>query len=288
MSQLGWLASESLRGFVRSRGAVLSAISSTALSCSLLFVALLLWKSFSIWSADEASRQGRIEAFVKEDRNETSLQALATAVRALPGVAQVEIITKDHAKELFIQEFGPDMMRSVEGNPLPASVRVRLLGAPGPQEVAQVAAQLATLDAVESVQTPTADLEALRNLTSWAGRAAVLAGLLLAGVVFGVVRNSVQLSLKARDRLIDNMRILGADRLQIEAPFAVEGLLQGLLGGLLASVIPWALLLVGSRWIPVQLPTQTAILLPTAVTVTVFAGATGLLGGWWTVHRALK
>jgi len=288
LGQLGWLASESLRGFVRSRGAVLSAISSTALSCSLLFVALLLWQSFSAWSAEEASRQGRVEAFLKEDRTATGLEALAVAARGLPGVAQVEVVTKERARELFVQEFGPEMLRSVEGNPLPASVRVRLAGAPGPEDVARVAAQLGQLDAVESVQTPEADLASLRELTAWAGRAALIAGILLAGVVFGVVRNSVQLSLKARDRLIDNMRILGADRFQIEAPFAVEGLLQGLLGGFLAAAIPWILLATAGSWVPLQLPTQTSVLLPSALAVTGFSAATGLLSGWWTVHRALK
>lgn len=267
---------------------MLSAISSTALSCSLLFVALLLWQGFSQWSAEEASRQGRVEAFLKEDRNVTGLEALAAAARAIPGVGEVEVVSKDRARDLFVQEFGVEMLRSVEGNPLPASIRVRLSGAPGPEDVARVAARLASLEAVESVQTPAADLAALRELTLWAGRAALIAGILLAGVVFGVVRNSVQLSLKARDRLIDNMRILGADRFQIEAPFAVEGLLQGLLGGMLAALVPWFLLTTLGSYVPVKLPTESAILLPSAITVTVFAGAAGLLSGWWTVHRALK
>jgi len=282
------LCSESLRGFVRSRGAVLSAISSTALSCSLLFIALLLWQGFSTWSADEASRQGRVEAFLKEDRGDVALEALAASARSIPGVSSVEVVTKDRARELFVQEFGPEMLRSVEGNPLPASVRVRLSGAPGPQEVTALATRLAQFESIESVQTPQADLAELRELTTWAGRVALLAGILLAGVVFGVVRNSVQLSLRARDRLIDNMRILGADRFQIEAPFAAEGLFQGFLGGLFAWLVPWALLKAAAPWIPLNLPTSADVLLPAGLSVTLFAAATGLLSGWWTVHRALR
>ncbi len=254
----------------------------------LLFVALVAWQAFADWSAQEASRQGQVEAFLREDREQTGLEALATAARALPGVGEVEVVTKEKARELFLAEFGPEMMRSVEGNPLPASVRVRLSGAPGPEDVSRVAKSLATLEAVESVQTPEADLAALRELTSWAGRAALFAGILLSGVVFGVVRNSVQLSLKARDRLIDNMRILGADRFQIEAPFAVEGLLQGLLGGVLAAAIPWSLLATTGSWLPVALPAQADVLLPAALAVVAFAAVTGLVSGWWTVHRALR
>lgn len=277
-----------MRGFVRSRGAVFSAISSTALSCSLLFVAILAWQGFSAWSAQEASRQSKIEAFLKEDGAPDALEALAKSVQAIPGVDSVEIITKDRARELFVAEFGPEMLRSVDGNPLPASVRVRLAGAPGSEEVAALAAKLRQIPGVETVQTPDADLAALRQLTAWAGRVALLAGLLLAGVVFGVVRNSVQLSLRARDRLIDNMRILGADRLQIEGPFAVEGFIQGFLGGLLAWLVPWALITACAPWIPVALPTRSDVLLPAGLGVTLFAATTGLVSGWWTVRRALK
>lgn len=267
---------------------MLAAISSTALSCSLLFLALLSWQGFSTWSIEEASRQGQVEAFLREERTATGLQPLAAAARALPGVASVEVITKERARELFLAEFGSEMLTSVEGNPLPASVRVRLQGAPDNQQVQRVAARLAELEAVESVKTPEADLEALRELTSWAGRAALLAGICLAGVVFGVVRNSVQLSLQSRDRLIDNMRILGADRFQIEAPFAVEGFLQGLSGGLLAAALPWMALRALDSWLPLQLPSDAATLLPSAIAVTIFSACTGLLGGWWTVHRALR
>lgn len=288
LSQFVWLCNESLRGFVRSRGAVLSAVSSTALSCSLLFVAILLWQGFSSWSAGEASRQGRVEAFLKEDRGQLGLDALAASARVLPGVDSVEIITKDRARELFVQEFGPEMLRSVEGNPLPASVRVRLSGAPGPSDVQALAGRLERIESVESVQTPEADLEALRRLTAWAGRVALLAGLVLAGVVFGVVRNSVQLSLRSRDRLIDNMRILGAHRFQIEGPFAAEGLIQGFLGGLLAWLLPWGLIAAAAPWIPVSLPTRADILLPAGLGVTAFASMTGLVSGWWTVRRALR
>lgn len=254
----------------------------------MLFVSVLAWQNFSAWSAEQASQQGRVEAFLREERGQVGLEALAHTARALPGVDSVEIVTKERARELFVEEFGAEMLRSVEGNPLPASVRVRLSGAPGPEDVAALATRLSGIESVESVQTPEADLAALRDLTAWAGRVALLAGLLLAGVVFGVVRNSVQLSLRSRDRLIDNMRILGADRLQIEGPFAVEGLIQGFLGGLLAWLVPWGVLSVASPWIPLALPTNAMLLLPAGLGVTAFAALTGLVSGWWTVRRALK
>ena len=138
------------------------------------------------------------------------------------------------------------------------------------------------------VDSPKGELEQLERMRTWGARAGLLAALVLFGVVFGVIRNAIQLSLKSRDRLIDNMRILGASRWQIEAPFAIEGLLQGLLGGILASLLPslgfWFIR--GMSPLPVAFNPMWAI--RAALATIGFASMAGALGGWWTVRRVLR
>jgi cell division transport system permease protein len=141
---------------------------------------------------------------------------------------------------------------------------------------------------VESVDSPHGELEDLDRFQAWVGRAGLLAALVLFGVVFGVIRNSVQLSLTGRGRLIDNMRILGASRWQIEAPFVIEGLIQGLLGGVLASVIPWIALWTARTVLPLPLALDLTWGLRAGALTTVFAALAGAGGGWWTVRRAFR
>jgi cell division transport system permease protein len=282
--QLAWLSQESVRGFRRSGGATLAATWSTALACSLLFVFLYTAQIWSDWSTREIARQGWVELFLADGTDPSTVTA---AVRSVPGVQVVELLDKEQAKANFVERFGPEMLVALDSNPLPVSVRVQVAGGTS-ETVAAFAAKVSRIPGVEAIDSPTTNLDDLARFQSWVLRSGILAGLLLFGVVFGVIRNSIQLSLRARDRLIDNMRILGASRFQIELPFAVEGALQGLLGGLLASILPWTVLWAARTFLPVPVPLEHFWALRAGAVTLVFAGLAGLAGGWWTVRRTFR
>lgn len=257
---------------------------STAMACSLLFVFLYGGQVWSDWSAGETARQGWVEAFLADSsRPATVLEA----VRKVEGISKLEYVDKEQAKVRFIERFGPDMLAALDSNPLPVSVRVQVV-AGGASKVDDVAGSLSRIPGIETVESPRTNIDDLTRFQSWVLRAGLAGGLLLFGVVFGVIRNSVQLSLRSRDRLIDNMRILGASRFQIELPFAIEGLLQGLLGGILASVLPWALLWAARNFLPVPVPLESMWALRAGLGTLVFSGLAGLTGGWWTVRRTFR
>ncbi len=206
--------------------------------------------------------------------------------RAVSGSREVRLVDKARARERFVERFGPEMLQALDSNPLPVSVRMRVDGSP--QQVADIVSRLQAIPGVESIDSPHGELEDLDRFQAWVGRAGLLAALVLFGVVFGVVRNSVQLSLAGRGRLIDNMRILGASRWQIQAPFVIEGLIQGLLGGVLASVIPWIALWTARTVLPLPLALDLSWGLRAGAVTTVFAALAGGGGGWWTVRRAFR
>lgn len=282
--QFSWLFRESVRGFRRSGGATLAAMWSTALACSLLFAFLYGAQVWTDWADGEFRRQGWVEAFLTDSvRPEVARAALAK----LPGAKTTEIVDKEKAKARFVERFGPEMLQALDSNPLPVSVRVQV-GAGDAAAMDSFVAKAERIDGVEAVDSPGTDLEDLRRFQSWVLRVGLVAGLLLFGVVFGVIRNSIQLSLRSRDRLIDNMRILGATRFQIELPFAAEGLMQGALGGFLASAIPWSLMWAARNFLPVPIPVDLVWGMNAAALTLVFAALAGLGGGWWTVRRSFR
>ncbi|MEN9308538.1 MAG: hypothetical protein RL173_2470 [Fibrobacterota bacterium] len=254
------------------------------MACSLLFVFLYGAQVWSDWSAGEAARQGWVEAFVADSSRPTDV---LDAARKLSGVAAIEFVDKDQAKARFIERFGTEMLAALDSNPLPVSVRVQVATG-GSGKIDEIAGHLSRIPGVEAVESPRTNIDDLSRFQEWVLRAGVAGGLLLFGVVFGVIRNSVQLSLRSRDRLIDNMRILGASRFQIEMPFAIEGLLQGLLGGLLASSVPWTLMWAARNLLPVPVPLEPIWALRAGVGTLLFSGLAGLTGGWWTVRRTFR
>ncbi|MBK9579733.1 MAG: hypothetical protein IPK50_15150 [Fibrobacterota bacterium] len=272
-----------MRGFGRAGGSALASTWSTALACSLLFLFLCTFQVGTDWAAQERARQGWVELFLADSVKPESVLSLA---RARFPQADARLVDKESAKKRFIERFGPEMLAALDSNPLPISVRLRLDGSAA--EVSAAAQTLERIPGVEMVDSPKGELEQLERMRTWGARAGLLAALVLFGVVFGVIRNAIQLSLKSRDRLIDNMRILGASRWQIEAPFAIEGLLQGLLGGILASLLPslgfWFIR--GMSPLPVAFNPMWAI--RAALATIGFASMAGALGGWWTVRRVLR
>lgn len=256
---------------------------STALACALLFLFLCAAQGWMSWSKGERDRQGWAELFLSDSAKP---ERVVERAREVSGSGEVRVVDKARARERFVERFGPEMLQALDSNPLPVSVRLRLGGTS--EQAAGIVAGLQAIPGVESVDSPHGELEDLDRFQVWVGRTGLLAALVLFGVVFGVIRNSVQLSLKSRDRLIDNMRILGASRWQIEAPFALEGLLQGVLGGLLASIIPWGVLWTARSVLPLPLALDPSWGARAGAITMAFAALAGGGGGWWTVRRAIR
>jgi cell division transport system permease protein len=92
------------------------------------------------------------------------------------------------------------------------------------------------------------------------------------------------MSVLARAREISIMRLVGATDAFVRLPFLVDGLLKGVLGGLLALLLTWGASVVISRNL-----IQTAFFDARLATLGVIGGALiGLLGSAVSVGRQLR
>ena len=108
-------------------------------------------------------------------------------------------------------------------------------------DVEQLARRMANLDGVEDVRYGQEDIERLSGLLAAARTTVVILGFALCLSTLLVIYNTIRLTLYARRDEIEIMSLVGATDFFVRAPFAIEGALQGFLGGGLAALLVFVL-----------------------------------------------
>lgn len=230
-------------GLANFRRATFAAVAST----SAITVALVLIGVFAIvgYQAREVSsmlreQAGEMEVFIEDDASEQEQEALYARVETMPGVERTEFVSHEEAAQIFRKQFGEEAALYDDPTFLPASVKVWVQPEyANPDSMAQLADTFGSWTHADDVvfnRDLLARVARNRQLVTAAGIA--LAVIVLLTATF-LVANTIRLTIYARRLLIRTMKLVGATDAFIRRPFLVEGMLQGLLGGTIASGLVW-------------------------------------------------
>src|SRR3954471_21050262 len=187
----------------------------------------------------EWSNSAELSIYLKDDTSAEQRQALETALAPGELVTGHEYISKVDALARFKQTFG-DLGAAVDGvggNPLPASLEVRLRPAPAASSsVDSLAVQLRAMPGVSDVRYDRQWLTRVASAISIIRGAGLSLGLVLAFAAALTVANVVRLALYARRDELEIMDLVGAPHAYVHGPFIMEGVLQGGFGALLALI----------------------------------------------------
>lgn len=190
-------------------------------------------------------RGAHISLFLKRDVSEGQALKLAQQVRALPTVTGVDFISRAAALAEFRQHSGfGAALDALDSNPLPAVLVVRPAASENPAAVETLVASLARLPGVDLAQLDSEWLRRLAAILQLAERVVLLLAALLVLAVLLIIGNTIRLAVANRQTEIEVVQLVGGTAAFIRRPFLYTGLLQGLLGGLLA----WALV-DGGLWV---------------------------------------
>lgn len=183
------------------------------------------------------------------------LRELEESLEALDAFDSVVFVDKAEALREFRATFGEEMTRSLEVNPLPHSYRVYpkpdTTGAPlSGARLKSLREELLRLPQVEEVAGNFAQLSWLDRWRAPLQTGSLALVAVLAAALALVVHNAIKLSLYARRALVDNMKYCGASGFFILAPFALEALLLGLLGGAVGAIALLGQVRLGALLIP--------------------------------------
>ena len=205
-------------------------------------------------------------------------------------------INKDQALEELRERLkDPSVTDFLSSNPIPANFRIK----PAQAELAdEVIASIEAHPAVDeelgvSYGKETTDkLLSVARFIQWAGLG-LISILLVASIL--LIGNTIRLSIFARRREVEVMKLVGATNWFIRWPFVIEGIVCGLVGAVLSVALLWAVKVgVVDQWIEgtdsaLERDEATTIGFPLLGLLLIAAGAfVGALGSGITLRRFLK
>lgn len=233
---------ESFSGFKRAKLA--SSISVVTISISLLLLGIFVIVTMQASRFIDALRNKvEMEAFLEEPLSQEAIAALRRNVLAIPGVENVEFVSKDEAAKIFREEWGEDISKVLDFNPLPPSFRISLAdGYKTAERARTIYTTLTRMSGIESVKYWSELLDVLDQRTATVHNITLLLGVIIGLSAVFLVSNTIRLAIHAKRRIIRTMELVGATSMFIRLPFLLEGIMQGFLGGVLASALFYTLL----------------------------------------------
>jgi cell division transport system permease protein len=234
-----------------------------------------------------------VTAFFPHSTSQERMEEVRNSVEGYPEVAEVTFISKEEALANFKETFEdqPEIYEDLGSDVLPASLELRLKDPASAEEVAKKLEGEGF--AAEDLSYPQQTISRLNEVTSymiWGLRGAT--ALFLVSSVL-LISNAIRLSIFARRKEIEVMKLVGASDRFVRTPFVFEGLVQGLIGASLAALaVIWANLLFVD-WSREALPfvpisssaVNTLLVLAILLAVGVLIG---MLGSFLSVTRFLR
>jgi cell division transport system permease protein len=253
MSRLLFFIQEAFRALRRNGAPSMAAVVTTIVTVILLGVLIPVLQTTQAKSS-QIRNSLEIRSPVYDDATAAEIQALKRKLEAIPHVKSVRFITKAEALEEFKDSYGKGKVEQsitqLRGhNPLPGNFSIKpddaanldavkaAIAPPGPNGKPKpispiIVAETPTFEPQEASQKIEQVTSALKIVLT------VITALLIAASLM-LVGNTIRLSIYARRREIEVMRLVGATRWFIRWPFMIEGVVVGFLGGLAAILILW-------------------------------------------------
>lgn len=233
--QFRFFFNEAINSLVRNWVMSMAAIVTVLVSMFVLGLGLVLFFNFEEAISDLRNKL-EIEVFIKNTATPGQIQDLGEEIKSMSEVKDVKFVSKEEALKRLKESFKghEDVLEALSGNPLPPSYEISLKD---PQQIEMVAKRFFDNPIVDNtpgshdgVRYGEETSDRLLRVTTYflIGGAGFVVLLTVASVL--LISNTIRLSIFARRREVEIMRLVGATNWFIRWPFMMEGVFTGMLG----------------------------------------------------------
>ena len=237
--RVGFFLREALRGLRRSSAPALAALLTVLLTALVLGVFIPIVQA-TTGTANEVRGRVVLDVYVKADASPADRSEVQRTLEGTANVKSVEFISKNEALEELGRKIETDEAIELLGtNPLPDLFRVTPED-PDRLDVIEdslMAGGRPALAGIDDVKNREGETDKILSATGLVKALAAGLAALLVFASIALVANTIRLSIFARRREVEVMKLVGATNWFIRWPFVIEGVIVGFLGGLLAVLL---------------------------------------------------
>ncbi len=280
-----------LTGLKRNVAMVMATVILIFLTLLILGFALILTINAREISSDVVENL-TMHVFVSPDADEAEVNTLVNEINTLEGVESIELSNKEEQLHKVLDPYGEEMaplvdMFSGENNPLKDVLEVFTVEGTDMDALSVGIENFDNVDKADYGKDFGADkVIKIMNQISFVS---VVSAIIFAIITMFLIVNTIKLTINSRRKEIEIMRLVGATKSYITFPFAFEGALLGLIGGIVAFLVLFSL------YIKVSTSTFGMFLTPPSfvfwylfVGQIIFGMAIGLIGSVVAIRNYLK
>jgi cell division transport system permease protein len=248
MGRLTFFLSEAFRALRRSAAPSVAAIVTIVVTTLLLGVLIPVLRASEQKNQDVREQIG-LNVFLFRDATQKEIDKLETQLLEIPHIAGVEYCSPKCGVEVLQGRVEGDLKSSIgelNRNPLPPAFNIDL---DDPDNLQAVRAALQPPDSagkpqpispvIEEVNDARQESNQIREVTGALKIVLIVIAALLLVASLMLVANTIRLSIYARRREVEVMRLVGATNWFIRWPFVIEGVIVGVVGATIAVAILW-------------------------------------------------
>jgi cell division transport system permease protein len=241
--KLGFFLREALRSMTRNAVPSFAALATVLVTMLVLGVFIPIVQA-TTGAANEVRGRVLLDVYMKTDAKPADVARVRHLLAAeTPHVKRVEYVSKQQAYREQVKKFH-EAYELLGSNPLPDTFRVT---PDNPDNIDKVRDALQPLTPSGARTTADPAIDDVKNRKDETTKillatrvvkltTALLAGLLIVASIL-LIANTIRLSLFARRREVEVMKLVGATDWFIRWPFVIEGVILGALGGTLAVLL---------------------------------------------------
>jgi cell division transport system permease protein len=241
-------------GFWRNAFVSIAAIFVMTVALFVVGATMMVDKLLSV-SLDNIQDKVDINVYFVPEAEQSAIDELKSSLTSLPDVEEVVLTSREEALAQFTQRHKNDetIMQGLEelgDNPLGASLSVRAKETSQYENINQF---LEDRQALEDPQTPLIDevnfvknkgaIDKLTSIINAVERSTFVAMLVLLAASILITFNTIRLAIYTAREEIAVMRLVGASNSFIRGPFMLQGVMYGVIAGVLALLIIYPLVL---------------------------------------------